>query len=105
MTQFIIIYIGGDQPASPEEGRKHFAKYQQWLAALGSAAVSPMNPIKNTQTVHADGSVTQGSDMAMSGYTIVEAESIDDAISMAKACPFLGINGTLEVSELVKMGD
>jgi hypothetical protein len=105
MTQFIIIYIGGDQPASPEEGQKHFAKYQQWLAALGSAAVSPMNPIKNTHTVHADGSVTQGSDMAMSGYTIVEADSLDDAISMAKACPFLEINGTLEVSELVKMGD
>ncbi|MEJ2158567.1 MAG: YciI family protein [Desulfobacteraceae bacterium] len=105
MTQFIIIYIGGDQPASPEEGQKHFAKYRQWLAALGSAAVSPMNPIKNTHTVHADGSVAQGGDMAMSGYTIVEAESLDEAISMAKACPFLEINGTLEVSELVKMGD
>lgn len=39
----------------------------------------------------------------MSGYTIVEAESMDAALVMAKACPFLDIEGTLEVSELVQM--
>ncbi len=104
MSQFIITYIGGDHPSTPEEGQKHFAKYQQWLAALGSAAISPMNPIKNTHTVHADGSITQGSAMAMSGFTIVEAPTIEEAISMAKDCPFLDINGSLEVSELMKMG-
>ena len=104
MPQFIITYIGGDHPSSPEEGQKHFAKYQQWLATLGSAAVSPMNPISHTHTIHADGSVTQGSAISMSGFTIVEAASIEEAISMAKDCPFLDINGSLEVSELVKMG-
>jgi hypothetical protein len=39
----------------------------------------------------------------MSGYTIVEADSIEAALSMAKACPFLEIGGSLEVSELVEM--
>ena len=103
MPQFLITYLGGDHPSSPEEGQKHFAKYQEWLSSLGSSAVSPMNPIKNTSTVNPDGSVTPGSAMSMSGYTIIEAESIETAISIAKTCPFLVINGSLEVSELVKM--
>jgi len=39
----------------------------------------------------------------MSGYSVLEAESIDEAISMSKSCPFLNINGTLEVSEMIEM--
>ena len=99
----MISYLGGDQPSSPEEGQKHFAKYKEWLASLGDAAVSPANPLKGTSTVKPDGSVTEGSTTNMSGYTIVEAESMDKALEMAKACPFLEINGSLEVSELIQM--
>jgi len=103
VSQFIITYLGGDQPSSPEEGKKHFAKYQEWLSSLGNSVVSPMNPFKNTSTVNSDGSVTTGSTTSISGYTIIEAESMEAALSIAKACPFLDINGSLEVSELVQM--
>ena len=103
MPQFLITYLGGDQPSSPEEGQKYYAKYQEWISSLGSSAVSPMNPIKNTSTVNPDGSVTPGSAMSMSGYTIIDADSLEAALENAKACPFLDIGGTLEVSELVQM--
>ena len=76
----------------------------EWLASLGAAAVSPANPLKGTSTVNPDGSVTNGGATTMSGYTIVEADSMDAALSIAKACPFLEIGGSLEVSELMKMG-
>ena len=26
MTQYIITYLGGDQPSSPEEGKQHFER-------------------------------------------------------------------------------
>lgn len=103
MPQFILVYLGGDQPASPEEGKQHFAKYMKWLSSLGEAVVSPANPLKHTSTVNADGTVTAGGTTTMSGYTIVEAASMDAALAMAKACPFLDIGGSLEVSELVEM--
>ncbi len=103
MAQYVIVYIGGDQPSSPEEGKQHFAKYREWLTSLGDSAVSPMNPLKNTHTIHPDGSVTEGNITAMSGYTIVKADSMEAALGMAKACPFLDIAGSLEVSELVQM--
>jgi hypothetical protein len=103
MPQYCISYIGGNQPSTPEEGQKHMNKYMEWLASLGEAAVSPMNPLANTQTVHPDGSVTQGSISWMSGYTLVEVDSMEAALDMAKACPFLEIGGSLEVSELMQM--
>ena len=103
MPQYVITYLGGDQPSSPEEGQKHFAKYKEWLSSLGDSAVSPMNPLKNTNTVNPDGSVATGGITSMSGYTIIEAESMEVALSIARACPFLDINGSLEVSELIDM--
>lgn len=103
MTKFIITYLGGNQPSSPEEGQKHFAKYQEWLTSLGDSTVSPMNPLKNTNTVNPDRTVTVESKTNMSGYTIVEVESMDAALAVAKSCPFLDINGSLEVSELLEM--
>jgi len=47
--------------------------------------------------------VSDGGTVGMSGYTIIEADSMEAALSVAKACPFLEVGGTLEVSELMKM--
>ncbi|KPK29041.1 MAG: hypothetical protein AMJ61_00775 [Desulfobacterales bacterium SG8_35_2] len=103
MPQYMITYLGGDQPSSPEEGKQHFAKYKEWLSSLGESAVSPANPLKNTSTVDSDGTVSTGSTTSMSGFTIIEVDSMEEALSIAKACPFLDIGGTLEVSELMQM--
>jgi hypothetical protein len=103
MSQYIIVYIGGNQPSSPEEGKQNYAKYREWLSSLGDAAVSPANPFKNTSTVNSDRSVAAGSSTAMSGYTIIETDSMEKALEIARACPFLDIGGSLEVSELVRM--
>lgn len=103
MPQYVIVYLGGNQPSSPEEGKQHMSKYRDWLSALGDAAVSPANPLKNTSTVNSDGSVTSGGKTSMSGYTIIQADSVEAALSIAKSCPFLEIGGSLEVSELMQM--
>jgi len=103
MPQYVIVYLGGDKPPSPEEGKQHMSKYMDWLSSLGDSAVSPANPFKNTSTVNSDGTVTSGGTTTMSGYTIIKADSMDAALVIAKACPFLDIGGSLEVSELMEM--
>ena len=103
MAQYIISYIGGEQPKTQEEGEKHFTKYKQWLESTGDAMISPANPFKNTHTVKSDGSVESGSLSCMSGYSIIEADSIETALEITKSCPFLEMGGTLEVSELMQM--
>jgi hypothetical protein len=103
MPQYLIVYLGGDQPSSPEDGKQHFSKYMDWISSLGESAVSPANPLKDTNTVNSNGTVTPGGTTTMSGYTIIETDSMEAALSFAKACPFLEIGGSLEVSELIEM--
>ena len=39
----------------------------------------------------------------MSGYTIFDVDSMDEALSIVKDCPFLDIGGSLEVSEIIQI--
>ena len=103
MPQYIFVYLGGDYPSDPEEGQKHFTKYQEWLSSLGGAVVSPAIPFKDTHTVHPDSTIEPGTTSAMSGLSIIKAASMDEALKVARSCPFLEISGTLEVSEMIDM--
>jgi hypothetical protein len=103
MPQYIITYLGTPKSSSPEEDQQHMSKYRAWLASLGDSAVSPENPLKNTSTVNSDDSVTKGGTSSMSGFTIIEVDSEKAALSIAQACPYLDVGGSLEVSELMQM--
>ena len=103
MAQYIICYFGGDHPTAPEDAQQHFEKYKQWLAELGETVVSPANPLKGTRSLSADGAVGEGSATGMSGFTVIEADSLDAAIEISQRCPFLDIGGCLEVSELLRL--
>jgi len=58
---------------------------------------------KNTSSVNSDGTVTTGGTTTMSGYTIIDVGSMDEALSIARDCPFLDIGGSLEVPEIMQM--
>jgi hypothetical protein len=103
MPQYIFVYLGGEYPSNPEEGQKHFEKYQQWLASLGDAVISPAIPFRDTHTVQADGSASPGSMTTMSGLSILQMSSMEEALAAAQSCPFLEIKGALEVSEMIEM--
>lgn len=103
MKRYVYVYLGGNHPSDPEEANRHFGKYMKWLASLGDAVVSPTIPLKDTHTVSPDGTIREGGSSAMSGFSIIEAESIEAALTIAQACPFLEIGGSLEVSELMQM--
>lgn len=103
MAQYVFVYLGGSQPSDPKEASKHFEKYMEWLSSLGDAVVIPTIPLKDTNTVRSDGTVGEGGGSTMSGFSIIRADSMDAALSIAQACPFLEIGGSLEVSEMMEM--
>ncbi len=105
MPQYVFVYLGGDFPTDPEESQKHFERYQKWLNSLGDSVVSPAIPFKDTHTVQPDGSASPGCASAMSGLSIMRMGSLEEALAAAQSCPFLEINGTLEVSEMIQMAD
>ena len=39
----------------------------------------------------------------MSGFSVVQTDSMEAALEIARNCPFLETGGTLEVAEMMKM--
>lgn len=97
MAQFILTYVGGSQPATPEEGKAHMERYMAWIGGLD--AVTPQQPLKNTEVLGTKEIVP------MMGYTIINAEDIAAAKAIAESCPFLEMdNSAMQVSELASFG-
>ena len=103
MTKYILGFHGGTTPSSPEEGAKAMAKWVAWYKDMGSAVVDMGNPAGPSKTIGADGKVTLTNGNALTGYSILEAKSLDDAISMARGCPIYAAGGSVEVAELMPM--
>lgn len=101
MPEFIIAYRGGRKPESPEAGAAQKEKWMAWIGGLGDAVVNPGTPCTGAMTVTPSG-VEPGGEHALTGYSVVNADSMDAALEIARACPFLEM-GTLEVAEQVKM--
>lgn len=103
MARYIFAYhSNGKRPESPEAGAAMMEQWQAWLAALGAAVIEPNNPLGKSSTVSEAGVEDNGGSNPLMGYTIVEAESQEAAIEMAKGSPFLAM-GTIEVAEIKQM--
>ena len=103
MPQDIIAYIGGQQPSTPEEGKAQMEKWKAWISGLGDAVVNPGTPLKDVRVMAPDGTVRVGAGNDMHGFTVVEADSLDHALAMARECPYLEIGGSLEIAEMMNM--
>lgn len=102
MSDYVIAYIGGKMPESPEEGADQRARWQAWIDGLADAVVNPGTPLGMSKKISSDGEVTDGGENRLTGYSVVKAESMEAALEIAKACPFLEM-GTLEVAEVMEM--
>lgn len=103
MPKFIFAYHGGHQFKSKEEGMAHMAKWQAWSAGLGDAVIDPGMPVGPSKTVSADGVSDDGGSNPLSGISIIQADTMEDALEMAKPCPHVEIGGTIEVAQAMDM--
>ena len=102
MSNYIIAYHGGTEPESPEEGARQMERWQAWVAGLGDAVVNPGTPLGKFKTVTSGGVSDDAGSDPLTGFSVVKADSIDAALEMAKACPFLEM-GTIKVAEVMEM--
>ena len=102
MSKFLITYHGGGgPPASPEAAQQMMAAFQAWAASVGDSMVDPGAPLGPSKVVTSD-SVTDGAvSGGIGGYTVLTADSLDDAVGLVKGHPFVQRGGTLQVSEAV----
>lgn len=105
MAKFVLVYAGGGSMGdSPEEQQKMMEAWMNWFGSLGDAVTDGGNPFGPSCTIASDGSVRDGGAAALSGYSIITAESLADASEKAKGCPVLSGGGGIEVYEAMPIG-
>ena len=99
-TDYLLLYSGGGMPETEEEQAAVMKAWDAWMHDLGSALKDGGNPFAPgaAKTISADGAVRDGAGSA-TGYSIITADSLDDAVTKSKGCPVLEGGATIEVYE------
>src|SRR5579863_8441387 len=102
VAKFVLMFHGGDTPEAPSQAGMD--RWMAWFAELGEAVVDMGAPFRTSTTIASDGTPTEGSgpDPA-TGYTVIEAANLHDAIVLAKACPGLSSGGSVRLYEAQRM--
>jgi hypothetical protein len=103
MANYMLVYRGGATPADDEEMAAAMARWEAWFASLGDAVVDWGSPFGRSATVSGTTAVDGGAS-ALTGYSIITAESLSAATEAAQACPVLVIGGSVEVYEATPIG-
>lgn len=103
MANFLFVYHGGKKPESPEESQKVMQQWKAWLEGLGGAVVDGGNPVGMSKTVYADRVADDGGANPVSGYSIISADTIEDAIAKGKDCPHVSHGGSIEIAEIYEI--
>lgn len=105
MGKYLFVYHGGGKPASEAEGKKAMEAWGQWFASMGSGCLDAGSPVGPSTTVKSDGKVIgNGGANPATGYSVIEASDLDDAIAKARGCPILSDGGSVEVAETFEPG-
>ncbi|MEO7722383.1 MAG: YciI family protein [Pseudolysinimonas sp.] len=99
MASFIFIYRAGPDPVPADRVTENRAAWQAWNAALGEDYGIRTGGGK---VVSAAG-VTE-SDGVVRGASMVECDSLDEAVKVAQGAPNLAFGGTVEVLEELSRG-
>ena len=98
MAKYLFVYHGGSMPETEEAQQQEMAKWGAWFQDLGASVVDGGNPVGPSQTV-SSGGVNGGGENLASGYSLINADSMDDALAKAKGCPIIANGGSVEVAE------
>ena len=89
MANFLLLYTGGRMPESEAETAQVMQAWQAWFGELGSNLVDAGNPFTpQAKSISSDRKVSDGSvGTQASGYSIIKADSLDEAVKQASRCP------------------
>ncbi len=105
MAKYLLAFHGGSMPEDPDENARAMDAWVVWYTSLGAGLLDPGNPIGQAAYVGPDGTVSAGGGAnPVSGYTLIEAESLDAAVAAAQRNPLLAGGGSIEVAETFSMG-
>lgn len=109
MTKYLFLYRnppGPDRQPSPEEMQQMFAQWNAWKAKWKANVVDVGDGLKGGGKLLKEGKVTDGplteAKEIIGGFSIVQAETIQQALDVARECPIVFMPGaTIEIREMM----
>lgn len=101
MANYLLLYSGGKMPESEAEQAAVLKDWETWFGQLGADLVDGGNPTTPVaKSIASDGAVSDvPMDMMPSGYSLIKADSLDEAVEKAKGCPVLKGGARVSVYE------
>lgn len=98
MGKYVYVYYAGqDTDAGDAQA------WGEWFGKLGDKLVDAGNPFaEGGQAVH-QGGVMAVQDKPVTGYSIINADSLQEATDLAKGCPLVASDGAVCVYEALPM--
>ena len=113
MAKFLFVYRGAPETVAKmtaEEVEQHMRRWENWIAEGMQKGwmLDPGDALKPEGRVVGAKVVTDGpfveSKEVVGGFSIVQAETLDDAARLAKGCPSVEVGGRVEVRPLAGYG-
>ncbi len=99
MAKYVFVYHGGTLPRSTHELEAVKAQWSAWFDSMGTDVLDPGDPVGlNPSNLDLTDLNQVGGD-PLSGFSLIEARSLNDAIEKAQSCPILKTDGRVELTQ------
>ncbi len=113
MKDYLLVFRSDyqNQPqSSPDEMQAMMKKWMDWIGGIAAQnkltdrgnRLGSAGKVLKQDNVITDGPYIETKEL-IGGYTIIKADSLDEATELSKDCPVLIIGGNVEVREIVHM--
>jgi hypothetical protein len=116
MTDFLLVFrndakaMADIAARSAEQMQANMKLWMDWIGGIAAQnkLVTGGNRLGHSGKVIAPGNVVTDGPYTeikefVGGYSIIKADSYEDAVEMAKGCPILSVGGTVEVRDIIAM--
>jgi hypothetical protein len=112
MKEFMLIFRNDYNPSfkpSPEQMQASIKQWQDWIGGIAA-----QGKFVNTNRLGFEGKTLKPNNVItdgpyaevkeiLGGYLILKADTLDEAVALAKGCPILFIGGHVEVRDILKL--
>jgi hypothetical protein len=110
MKEFLLVFrtdYNSTPARTPEEARAATLQWMDWIKTIATEnklvdrgnRLNDSGRVLKSKDVVTNGPYTEIKE-SIGGYTLIKAESYDDAIKLSKDCPILSSGGTVEIREI-----
>ena len=109
MANFLYLYRGAERVTagmSPQQMQDYLQRFVGWIGSLSergrlsATTCAPLEPggrtLSGPKAVVTEGPYAEAKDL-VGGFSVISARDLDDAVVLARECPFLGVGGTVEI--------